>query len=74
MAAFCFQKNKGMQLEAINFVFSGPLLDPFRNLSDFRKFYALQEHSEAHRKYDALLQIGGHLRNFSGRKGLPEEL
>lgn len=62
---FLFSKNKGMQLEAINFVFSRPLLDPFRNLSDFRKFSPLEEHSQAHRKYDALLQMAGHLRNFS---------
>jgi len=40
-AIFFFQKIR-VQLEAINFAFNGPLLDPFRNLSDFRKFSALK--------------------------------
>lgn len=51
---FLSSKNKGMQLGNDKFRFQQTT--PFRDLSDFRKFSALErECFQAHRKYDMLL-------------------
>lgn len=65
-------KNKGMQLGTINFAFR-PLLDPFRDLSDFRKFSALGSVFEQTENMTRYYKWGvAHFQNFSNNNKILE--